>query len=237
MHRRGKTFRARKYQGDDTLCDEMNGLSEMLASLPWRHAVFASSGSVYEAVSSGIRLDEASALAKSPYALSKLASERHFISNGGTVLRLTNLIGEGMSDETIVGDIMKMAMLDHNVGQASPDGSDKQSVSIRLRDCSAVLDLLGVEAAAAAFRKVLISPEAMGRTLNIGSGRAVTARKLIQIIICRLGKRLRTAISTTDEKNLGIVLDTRLAENFLGWRPEVTLEAALATFIPDKSDS
>ncbi len=217
IHLAGES-RVGRYQGDERLMHDSNTLSKMIANLPWHRMIFASSGAIYRSTNAASCLDEDSVIADTAYARYKFFGERCFLEQGGTALRLTNLIGEGMNKETIIADILKQVSLEDDV-------------KIVLRDCSAVMDLLLVSDAASAFRKTLITDGAMGKVLNIGSGQGISARALATLILKRLGKRLVRATSQDDEKNLGIVLNTDLAAKVIDWMPSKSIEAAISTFI------
>ncbi len=211
--------RVGRYQGDENLVREANALSKTLAHLPWHRMIFASSGAIYKPAESDRYLDEASPIADSAYAQCKYFGERCFQEQGGTSLRLTNLMGEGMSEETIIADIVKQIL-------------PEDDLYIELRDCSAVVDLLLASDAARAFRKALTSNEVMGKAFNIGSGHAISARALAALILKRLGKRLMRATSRNDEKHQGIVLNTELTAKVIDWRSDKSIEAAISTFVP-----
>ena len=211
--------RVGRYNDLEGLMRETNTLSRTLAVLPWRRTIFASSGAIYRPAGADTRLDENAALTDTAYAQCKLSGEQRFLDQGGTALRLTNLMGDGMSDETIIADILKQI-------------STADDVEIELRDCSAVLDLLLVTEAARAIRKTLASDKAKRMSLNIGSGGGVSARALAEIILARHGKRLIQATSQNEEKHMGIVLNSDLAEQAIGWRARQPIEEAISTFIP-----
>lgn len=208
-----------RYQDDENLAAAANELALVLSNLPWRRMIFASSGAVYKPVEAGAFLDESAAIAETPYATCKLAGEQCFLNQGGTVLRLTNLMGAGMSEETIISDILK---------QVSPE----EEVEIVLRDCSAIVDLLLASDAAEAFRHALSFNGAVGKVLNIGSGGGVKARALAACIVERFGKRLVSTTSQNEEKHRGIVLNSDLAGELIDWRAGKSIEAAISTFIP-----
>jgi len=210
--------RVGRYQADENLAVAANELAQTLSGLPWRRMIFASSGAVYKPVEAGEFLDESAEIADTPYAACKRAGEQYFLNQGGTALRLTNLMGAGMSEETIILDILK---------QISPE----EDVEIVLRDCSAVVDLLLASDAAQAFRHALSFDGAMGKVLNIGSGGGVTGRALAACIVERFGKRLVRATSQNEEKHRGIVLNSELAGKLIDWRASQSIEAAISTFI------
>ena len=215
--------RVGQYNANEALVRETAKLSQKLASLPWRRSVFASSSAVYKPAGAGICLDEAAKLNETVYGQTKRDGEQLFMAKGGTALRLTNLMGEGMSEETIIADILK---------QIPPANSDQVDVEIVLRDRSAVVDLLFVADAAGAFGNALSSESAAGKIFNIGSGGGIGAGDLADCIVTKLHKNLVRVTSQFEEKNEGIILNTNLAKAVIGWRPSMSLEAALSTFIP-----
>ncbi len=76
------------------------------------------------------------------------------------------------------------------------------------------------------------APDAIGRTINIGSGREITIRAAAEMIAARIGRtarieedgqRVRPAGSEVDR----LLADTSLAHSLLGWAPRVSFEHGL----------
>jgi len=99
---------------------ETNALAEMSV----HRMIFTSSGAIYRLTKSDQRVDED---ADPENAQRKYFGERCFLGNVGTALRLINLMGEGMSDETIIPDILKQV-------------STIKDMETVFRDCSVFID-------------------------------------------------------------------------------------------------
>jgi dTDP-glucose 4,6-dehydratase len=86
------------------------------------------------------------------------------------------------------------------------------------------------------FLAAAASDRAVGRTINLGSGREISIGDLAGLICALLGKpanieceqaRLRPEGSEVER----LLADASLAEELLGWRPRLSLEEGLAITI------
>jgi NAD dependent epimerase/dehydratase len=93
-------------------------------------------------------------------------------------------------------------------------------------------DLNFVENTVAGFIACAESPAAVGRTINLGSGREISIGDLAHLIASLMGvpiqieeedKRLRPAGSEVER----LLADTKLVHELTGWQPAVTLELGL----------
>lgn len=185
--------------------------------------VFASSGGTVYGHDSTAPLDEeAMTRPRNAYGVSKLAIEHYLRLIGdmramSTVsLRISNPYGEGqraLRNQGFVAAAMQHAL----AGTTMPiwgDGSVER-------------DFLHVEDVAAAFVAAL-SADNPPPTINIGSGKAVSLREIIEQIEAVTGLVVPVAYEPgrpVDVKRN--VLDIRRASRSLGWMPRVTLAQGL----------
>ena len=170
-------------------------------------------------------MDEAHPLsARSPYAATKLGGEKlaeSFHAAFGlpvVVLRPFNMYGPRQSARAVIPTIVTQALA----------GSE-----IRLGNTATTRDFTFVEDTVAAFIRAARADDAVGRTLNVGSGSEISIGDLVATIrrlagadgvpvLADPGRHRPQASEVTR-----LIADSRLAERVLGWRPGVGLEEGL----------
>lgn len=107
---------------------------------------------------------------------------------------------------------------------------------VRLGSLHPTRDLNFVADTAAGFVAAAESATAIGKTINLGSGREISIGDLVNLIIRLMGGEAR--IESDDERVRPInseverlLADNALATDILAWRPAVTLENGLQTTI------
>lgn len=162
--------------------------------------------------------------AQSPYAATKIAADKlaesYHLSFGVPVatIRPFNTYGPRQSSRAIIPTIMKQLAAGREVvriGNPAP-----------LRDLNFVADTV------AGFLAVGASPNAVGRTLNVGSGRAISIGDLARLIFEVTGTSARLEIDQArlrpDASEVMVLLaDYGRAKEFVGYEPRVPLEEGL----------
>ena len=156
----------------------------------------------------------------SPYAASKIAADKLAESYGlsfGTpvvVVRPFNTYGPRQSARAFLPTVLAQALTGETVRVGSLDP---------VRDMNYVGDTV------AGFLAAAVAPGIEGLTINLGSGRGVSMRELLDLALEVTGRTVR--IETDDarirpEKSevMELVCDARLARERLGWTPRVGLE-------------
>ena len=159
-------------------------------------------------------IDEAHPLqAQSPYAASKIASEKlaeAFSCSYGmpvVMLRPFNTFGPRQSARAVVPTIITQCLT---------------SETVLLGNIAAMRDLNYVGDIVEGFIRAAATPQAIGRTVNLGSGRQITIEDLAQMIAKLLDRplaihqdaqRLRPASSEVER----LVADPTVARTGLGW--------------------
>jgi UDP-glucose 4-epimerase len=170
-------------------------------------------------------IDEAHPLVgQSPYSASKIAADKlaesYHLSFGAPVatIRPFNTFGPRQSSRAIVPTILKQLAAGRDV--------------LRLGSLSPVRDLNFVEDTVRGFLAVGASDAAIGQTIHVGSGRAVSIGELVETILRVTGK---TARVETDEARVRpeasevrvLLASNDKAKRLVGYAPEVPLEEGL----------
>ena len=160
---------------------------------------------------------------QSPYAATKIAADKlveSFQLSYGmpvVIVRPFNTFGPRQSERAIVPTIIAQLF-----------SSDR----IRLGNLAPTRDLNYVANTVDGFIMAASSPSAVGKTLNIGSGRETSIGNLVELIGKVAGRPVRIE---TDQKRERppqseidrLVADSSLARTTIGWEPRVSLEDGL----------
>ncbi|MEW2166773.1 NAD(P)-dependent oxidoreductase [Streptomyces sp. NPDC007084] len=158
-----------------------------------------------------------------PYGATKLAGTVTVATSGldAVVLRVGNPVGPGAPSAGLPGRI---------AGLLRAAGADRDAV-IRLGDLSAYRDFVDVRDVARAAVAAAKAPGPLPRILNIGAGRAVPVREVVDGLARAAGFRGRIEESGGGSERSGAVSwqcsDITAAGESLGWRPTLTLDDSL----------
>ncbi|MEV8034240.1 NAD-dependent epimerase/dehydratase family protein [Streptomyces sp. NPDC002742] len=159
-----------------------------------------------------------------PYGATKLAGTVTVTTSGldAVVLRVGNPVGPGAPAAGLPGRI---------AGLLREAGPDPDAV-IRLGDLSAYRDFVDVRDVARAAVSAASAPGRLPRVLNIGGGKAVPVRALVDGLARVAGFRGRIEENGGGSARSGEVSwqcsDITAAGEALGWRPALTLDDSLA---------
>ncbi|MFE1291146.1 NAD-dependent epimerase/dehydratase family protein [Streptomyces sp. NPDC058751] len=159
-----------------------------------------------------------------PYGATKLAGTVTVTTSGldAVVLRVGNPVGPGAPSTGLPGRI---------AGLLREAGPDPDAV-VRLGDLSAYRDFVDVRDVARAAVAAATVPGPLPRVLNIGSGKAVPVRDLVDGLARVAGFRGRVEENGGGSARSGEVSwqcsDITAAGEALGWRPVLTLDDSLA---------
>lgn len=141
------------------------------------------------------------------YSESKVVNEKIVLDAGGTVLRLSNVYGIGMSPNNVMCDIIRQ--LEHNY--------------IVLNDTSAIRDFVSVTDVASLIGKLLKS-EYRG-IVNVGSGVPITIGELAKVFIKLNNQKNNKVISREKTSKLSVnVLDIAETQTHFDWAPSLDFE-------------
>lgn len=164
---------------------------------------------------------------KNPYAITKAAQNQFgtlYADAYGMdliMVRAFNHVGPGQSPQFVVSDFCK---------QASEIAAGIRSPEIHVGNLSAARDFTDVRDVVRAYG-LLAQKGRAGETYNVGSGRAVVIRDLLDRIIRQSGVQIRVI---PDPERLRpvevprICADITKLKSDTGWMPEITLEQTIA---------
>ncbi|MBN1283942.1 MAG: GDP-mannose 4,6-dehydratase [Anaerolineae bacterium] len=175
-----------------------------------------------------VPIDEAHPLqAQSPYAATKIAADKlaesFYLSFGvpAAIVRPFNTFGPRQSARAVIPAIITQCLAGDIV---------------RLGNLAPTRDMNYVANTVAGFVKAAESEAALGRAINLGSGREISIGDLAKLIAALVGKditieseaqRLRPEKSEVNR----LLADNTQARDLLGWEPAVSLEDGLARTI------
>ena len=171
-----------------------------------------------------IPIDEKHPLhAQSPYAASKIGADKlaesYFLSFALPIatIRPFNTFGPRQSLRAIIPTIISQAM---------------QGTKIRLGNIKPRRDFLFVKDTVRGFIELGKCDEAVGRVINIGTGKDISIEELAKEIFDQIGKKGEIVVEDQrirPEKSevMQLLSDTQLAHKLFGWAPRYTLESGL----------
>jgi UDP-glucose 4-epimerase len=199
-------------------------LMEAMRDVGVRRVVFGSSGAVYGDQQDQPLREDASPNPRSPYAVSKLASEYYVRTIGSlwgietVCLRIFNAYGPGQllppSHPPVVPNWMRQAV---RGGSLVVHGDGKQT-----RDFVYVQDVVRALTAAAT------APDVNQLVINVGSGQETSMRELAQAILDVVRSDAEILYAPRNDAGVSrMCADTDLAAKMLGFRPRTSLAEGL----------
>jgi dTDP-glucose 4,6-dehydratase len=171
-----------------------------------------------------VPIDEKHSLqAQSPYSASKISADKlaesYYLSFGlpVTTLRPFNTFGPRQSLRAIIPTIVSQALGD---------------VKIRLGNIRPRRDFLFVKDTVRGFIEVAKCDGAVGRAVNIGTGKDISIGELVETILRVMGEKREIEVEDCRMRPdmsevMRLQSDTRLAQELFQWRPRYTLEEGL----------
>jgi GDP-4-dehydro-6-deoxy-D-mannose reductase len=193
------------------------------------HARFLMIGSSeeYGEVGSGEQVDEKVRLApNNPYAITKYAQEL-FSSTYATAYGMDIVLarpfphsGPGQQRGFVVPDFCAQ------IAEAERDGV---ATAIHVGNLDSSRDLSDVRDVVRGYR-LLLESGTSGQAYNIGSGKALRTGEILDFLLSRAHRRLRTEVAPQMKRPIDvptIVADTTRIRSATGWTPEIPLEQTL----------
>jgi nucleoside-diphosphate-sugar epimerase len=201
-----------------------------IAAMPWR-ARLVQLGSMYEygPVPAGVPIGEST-----PPRPATLYSETKLLGSqavqdaakagdaDGVVLRISNAIGPGVPRRSLPGQVCEQLL--------AAAGTGRPAV-LRLAPLRDQRDFVDVGDLAQAIRAAIWAPVG-GRVINIGSGRVVSVRTLVDLLIAasRIPAEVIEVEPAHKPRSAGLDwqgVDVGTARRLLGWAPRRRLEESL----------
>lgn len=193
---------------------EQEQMMAALIALGYSRIVYASSAAVYGDTSDTPRRPTDQTFAVSPYLAGKLACEGRVVAAGGVAVRLSNVYGPGMSQQTIVTEILQQL------------GGNQFTV----RDLAPVRDFIWIEDAARGF--VNIALHAAQGIFNLGTGVGTSIAALIGLAlkVSKSGERAMKETAPKGQKST-LVLEVTETQKIFEWRAQIDLADGLNQLI------
>lgn len=199
-------------------------LMEAMRDVGVRRVVFASSGAVYGNQETQPLKESAPPVPRSPYAVSKLASEYYVRTIGSlwgieaVCLRIFNAYGPGQSlppsHPPVVTNWLRQAV---RGGSLVVHGDGKQT-----RDFVYVNDVVRALTAAST------APDVDQAVINVGSGAETRMRDLAEQILAVTNSNAEILFTPRNDPGVSrMCADIQLAKDLLGYEPKTDLEAGL----------
>ena len=188
-----------------------------------RRVVHTSTSEVY-GTAQRVPMDEAHPLqAQSPYAASKIGADKFAeafrLSYGLPVVtvRPFNTFGPRQSARAVIPTIITQVL---------------GGGVVRLGNLSPRRDFNYVRNTVEGFVRAAAAPDAVGRTLNLGSGREISIGELVELIGRLAGRSVQVEVEEARTRPTGseverLLADISAARDILGWSPAVSLEDGL----------
>ena len=199
-------------KGKDYIQDNISRLKFFLDN---SHAkiIYASSVDVYGDKSDQPHLPEKNLVPFNIYAQSKFECEKLVLAAGGTVARISNVYGFGMSSSNIISEILSQI-------------TDPNIKIIQIRDGSPKRDFINVHDVANCLIQMAKEPK-LG-IYNVGSGETISMKDIAWHVLsifnlsdCKIIEKNPSSSSST------IFLDITSTVNEFDWRPKINLQQGL----------
>jgi len=184
--------------------------------------VHVSSSEVYGSAIHTPMNEDHPTLPHSTYAVSKLAGDRAVFTmhkeHGfpAVIIRPFNSYGPNITQPYIIPEIVSQLQ-----------GTDGH---VRLGNVDSSRDFTYVTDVAEGIALGLFKDEAVGETINLGSGRDVKIREIVSLVAGIMGKKAEIELDSSRVRPYDVdrlVCDNSKAQRLLGWKPRVPLEEGL----------
>ncbi len=158
---------------------------------------------------------------KDAYTYSKISAEitlHSYLKDQGVpsvIVRPFNIYGPRQGEDYVVPTIISQVLL---------------GIELRLGDGRPVRNFTYVTDAVDMFVRAALNPDAVGRTINLGSRHAVSVSAVVESVLSKAGSTLEPIYDRArfrDGDPTILEMDPALAEDLLGWRPRVPLDEGL----------
>ena len=213
--------------GEDSDREKVNKMSDLyiqdtrqtmksLLMNRYKKIIYISSSTVYSDKNESLCDESMPTYANDTYSTLKLENEKKVLNSGGIVVRLSNVIGNGMSKNNVLSDVLSQLSNKH--------------YPVTIRDVSPVRDFIMVDDVVDAIFK-LMQNNASG-VFNVGSGVETSINQLVKMVLDVSKQKNRKVISIVkDYKYSYNVLSIEKINNIVGWSPKFTLVQSIYKII------
>ena len=203
--------RSRVNKMGDQYREKTGDVMESLLKKRYKKIIYCSSSIVYGDKGIEPYSENMPTYADDIYSTSKLENEERVLCSGGVVTRLSNVIGNGMSKNNVLSEILKQL-----------SGKDP----LTIRNIKPIRDFISIDDAVDAIVS-LLQNDTSG-IYNIGSGVETSINKLIETVLYvseQHGRKIKSTIKNPEYSYC--VLNLEQIKKVTGWKPKYTLSQSL----------
>ncbi len=197
------------------------GSDNLFKAAAGRRIIFASSAEVYGSVPEGEQpiVEDRVVAPATPYALTKAAGERLAFAAGATVVRCFNLVGRGQDPSFALPSF---------AAQLAEIAAGRRPPRIEVGNLEARRDFLHIDDAVRGY-SVLVERGAPGRCYNLGSGKALSIREVLDRLLRITGVEAEVVIDPERYRPAEVAMLSASTAGLaaLGWCPTKGLDRAL----------
>jgi nucleoside-diphosphate-sugar epimerase len=199
----------------DSYVDNSIDVIESLLEKKYEKIIYSSSSVVYGFKGNNPYGENKKIHGHDIYSKAKLENEKRVLLSGGVVVRFSNVIGNGMSKNNVLSDILK---------QFPGNGP------LNINNLKPIQDFIFLDDAVEALL-CLIEKDLSG-VFNIGSGVATSINSLINEVLNLKNQKDREIISALINSNYSYnALNIQHIKNVTGWHPKHTLTQSIKKII------
>lgn len=200
-------------KGEKYIHENLKNLRQCIESSKAK-IIYASSSSVYSDMENKILKSSDLVQPNSIYEKSKLNCEKEVIKMGGTVARISNVYGVGMSSSNVISEIV----------------SQLKNKQITINDGSPVRDFIHVQDVADCIYKMATIPS--NGTYNIASGDSISISELSRLILEITNKSEIKIVSKNNSSKVSeIRLDIKSTIETYNWKPSYNIERGIKSYL------
>lgn len=184
----------------------------------YNRIIYISSGAVYgDKGFHGFKTSDKT-IAINNYQAVKIAFESVISSHpGGVIVRVSNVYGSGMSEETVLSEIIRQLRI---------------SNAVKLRSFVPIRDYVSVVDVASAIVKMTLRQDPLNKIYNVGTGIGTSVATLVNMLSEIAGnKPILIGSDGSGEADSINILDISATIKDIGWRPKILLADGLKSLL------
>jgi UDP-glucose 4-epimerase len=206
--------RARVNKMGDPYRKKTGEVMEFLINKGYKKIIYCSSSIVYGDQGTDPYRENMPTYASDIYSTAKLENEKRVLNSDGIVIRFSNVIGNGMSKNNILSDILKQL---------------PEQTPLTIRNLKPIRDFIWIDDAVDALVK-LLQKEISG-IFNIGSGEAVSIKQLTETVlnIAKQNREIKGIIENSEYSYN--ILNIEKIKKVTDWQPKSTLSQSVEIMV------